>query len=143
MTRSCWDIPLLYLRSFSIWGHFNLKHFYSLVWLFELKFQIWGRSDQWLLRYLRSYSIWGFLHLNNFYWLVCSSKLKFKIWGRSDHWFLRYFIFDIWVHLPLEVFFILINLKIWEHFDQWLLRYSAFRFEVLFNLRSFSFKTFL
>jgi hypothetical protein len=52
LTSGCWDIPLLYLRSSWIGGHFQLKFFYSLVWLFELKFQIWGRSNQWLLRYI-------------------------------------------------------------------------------------------
>ena len=63
--------------------------------------------------YLRSSSIESCLHLNNFYRLVCSNKLKFKIWGRSDQRFLRYFIFDIWGHLPLEVFFIWIIFIVW------------------------------
>ena len=40
-----------YLRSSLIGGRLHLKHLYSLVWSHKLKFKIWGRSDQWLLRY--------------------------------------------------------------------------------------------
>ena len=53
----CWDIPLLIF-----WGHLPFKvvfhwrsssfeAFFIWAWSPKLKFKIWGRSDQWLLRY--------------------------------------------------------------------------------------------
>ena len=39
------------------WGLSSLKPFLTLVWSHELRFKIWARSDQWLLRY--SYSMFG------------------------------------------------------------------------------------
>ena len=53
-TSGCWDIPFLIFEVFfhySFGGLLHLKHFYSLLWSHKLKFKIWGRSDQWLLRY--------------------------------------------------------------------------------------------
>ena len=54
-TSGSWDIPFLIFKVFFHYftgGRLYLKHFYSLVWSHKLKFKIWGRSDQWLLRYL-------------------------------------------------------------------------------------------
>ena len=64
----CWDIQLLIF-----WGHLQLEVIFIssisiFVWSPELKFKIWGGSDEWLLRYstfniLRSSSIGGRLPL--------------------------------------------------------------------------------
>ena len=114
---------IIHLRSSYIEGHLHLTHLYPLVKSCKLKFQIWVRSRQWLLRYstchilrsssvlgpisyfeiiyyLRLSSIRGHLHLTPFYPLVKSCKLKFQIWVRSDQWLLRYSILIFWGHLP-------------------------------------------
>ena len=67
----------------------NLKQFLILIWSPQLKFKIWERSDQWLLRYstfsiLRSSSSKGLLHFEQFSIWIGYSKLTFKIWGRSN-----------------------------------------------------------
>jgi hypothetical protein len=53
-----------YWRFSSIGGRLHFKNFFILVWTPKLRFEIWGRSDQWLLRYstfniLRSSSVRG------------------------------------------------------------------------------------
>ena len=84
-TIGCWDIQLLIF-----WGHLLLEVVYissifDMVWSPELKFQIWGRSDQWLLRYstfniLRSSSIGGHLCCKHiwFWFGPLSLSLKFE-----------------------------------------------------------------
>ena len=63
LISGCWDIQLLiFLRLSSIEGCLHFNQFTILVWSLKLKFKIWGRSDQWLLRYstfniLRSSSV--------------------------------------------------------------------------------------
>ena len=70
-----------------------------------LKFKIWRKSDQWLLRY-SAFNIWSHLplevvfhlrlsSLQPFLMLVWSPELKLKIWGKSDQWLLRYLTFNI------------------------------------------------
>ena len=54
------------------WRSSSLKSYLTLVWSHELRFKIWGRSDQWLLRYsnfhiLRSSSIRGCFPLEVFF----------------------------------------------------------------------------
>ena len=123
-------------RPSSIEGHLHLTPFYPLVESHKLKFQIWVRTDQWLLRYstfsyfevifhFRLSSIGGHLHL-----MVKSHKLKFQIWVRSDQWLLRYSTFYILRsssflgRLPLEVIFI------WHLCILWLSPISlSFKFE--------------
>ena len=81
-----------------------------MVLSFELKFKIWGRSDQWLLRYstfdiLRSSSIEGHLHFKHFlFWFgPLSLTLNLKKDPISGCWDIQHKIF--WGHLPLEVAF--------------------------------------
>ena len=108
---SCWDIQLLIF-----WGRLSLvvvfvSIIFYFVWSPKLKFKIWGKSDQWLLRYstfniLRSSSILLLVvvFLSSFLLiLVWSPELKFQIWGRSGQWLLRYSTF--WGLLLLEVLF--------------------------------------
>ena len=127
----------IHLRSSSTGGRVHLTPY-----LHMLKFQVWVRSDQWLLRYstlyiFRSCSISGHLHLAHLYPLIKSNKLKFQIWVRSDQWLLRYSTFHILRssfiggHLHLTPLYPLVRsyklkFQIWGRSDQWLLRYSTF-----------------
>ena len=112
-----------------------------MVWSPQLKFQIWGRLEQWFLRYstyifLSSSSIGGCPQANFRCWfgpLRLSSKFEQDY--ISDYWVIPIFIF--WGCLPLKVLFISrqfsnlvcpheIKFKILERFDQWILSYSTF-----------------
>ena len=105
-----WDIQFLI-----IWGRLLLEvvfisSIFNLVWSPELKFQIWGRSDQWLLKYstfniLRSSSIDGRLPFKHFwFWFgPLSLSLKFEENPTSGCWYIQVLIF--WGLLPLEVIF--------------------------------------
>ena len=113
-----------------------------------LKFKIWGRSDQCLLRYsiykiLRSSSIGGRLCFKHFrcWFGPLSSGLKFENDPTTGYWEIQLLIF--WGRLQLEVLFISsifdliwspeLKFQIWERSNQWLLRYSTFN-----NFRSSS-----
>ena len=66
LISGCWNIQLLIF-----WGHlmlevFFLSSFFILIWSPELKFQIWGRSGQWLLRY--SIKWWWFDEDDRCWW---------------------------------------------------------------------------
>ena len=92
--NGCWDIQflifwrLLPLAVVFYWRSSSFQAFFILVWSPELKFQIWGRTDQWLLRYstfniLRSSSILPlvvvFLASFFLFWFgPLSLSLKFK-----------------------------------------------------------------
>ena len=104
------------LRSSSIWGHLHLIPLYILGCSHELKFQIWARSDQWLLRYstfniLRSSSIWSRLPLEFIFnrnlctlrVVPLSLSFKFEQDLTSGCWHILLFIF--WGLLPFEVVF--------------------------------------
>ena len=109
-----WDIQLLIF-----WGCLPLEvififSIFYLVWSPELKFQIWERSDQWLLKYstfkiLRSSSIGGCLPFKLLI-LVHSPSIKLQNWERSGQWLLRYSClnilrsFSIGGRLPFEDF---------------------------------------
>jgi hypothetical protein len=67
----------------------HIKFLEHLAWSPKPQFQIWIRSDQWLLRYsyfafLRSSSMEGRLHFK---------FSKHLAWVRSDQWLLRYSTF--------------------------------------------------
>ena len=107
---------VFHLRLSSIWGRLPLEiifHWRSssfqalliLVWSPELKFKIWGRSNQWLLRYstfniLRSSSIGGCLYFKHFwFWFgPLSLSLKFEEDPISGCWDIPLLIF--WGRLP-------------------------------------------
>ena len=105
------------------------------MWCTKLKFEIWWRFDQWLLRFLtfnilRSSSLGGHLPFfegslrysiliilmlssyQAFLILVWCHELTLKSWGRSHQWLLRYSILNILRsscirgHLPSKVVFI-------------------------------------
>ena len=116
----CWDIQLLiFCGRLPLEGVFNwrlslFQAFLILVWSHKLKFEIWGKSDQWLPSYstfniLRSSSIRGSLQLEVVFVSIIFDfglvEVKFKIWRKSDQWFLRYSTFNIWALLPLFVVF--------------------------------------
>jgi hypothetical protein len=66
----------LYVMASSIRGCLHLKQSQCLVWSLKLKFQIWWRSGQWLLRYSTFY-IWVCLLLKIvFHWRSSSFKMS-------------------------------------------------------------------
>ena len=96
-----------------------MKHFYSLVCLHKLKFKIWGRFDQWLLRYftftlLVVVFLWSSFLIKHFYNLVISLiSLSFKFGEDPTRgcfayifhfWYLR--SSSIWCHLHFKDFLI-------------------------------------
>ena len=116
-----WVVANTCLPKLHRWLHQSQKDFLQSLPLFLiLWFDIWGRSDQWLLRYSTlNIFIGGHLHFKRFdfglfLWAlifrgrlslkdifitfdlisVWTSELKFKIWGRSDQCLLRYSTFD-------------------------------------------------
>ena len=48
------------LRSSSIIGYLHFKQYSILVWLPKLKYEIWGRSDQWLLTNTTFNILWSY-----------------------------------------------------------------------------------
>ena len=121
------------------WRSSSFQAFAILIWSPAPKFEIWGSSDQWLLRYskfdiLRS-SIGGHLLFKHFqFWFgpLCLI-LKFEDNPIGGCWDIQLLIY--WGHFPLEVVFISSILiltwspepkfEIWRRSDQWLLRYST------------------
>jgi hypothetical protein len=89
-------------RSSSIGGRLNFKQYSILFWPHKLKFKIWGRSNEWLLRY----STINMLSLSS---MECclpwnlSSSLKFDENLESGCWDIPLLIF--WGHLPWKVVF--------------------------------------
>ena len=94
------------------WGRLPLEVlFISSIFDFKLKFKIWGRSNQWLLRYstfniLRLSSIWGRLHFKQFwFWFgLLSLSLKLEEDPISGCWDIQLLIYS--GRLPFEVVFI-------------------------------------
>ena len=100
------DIQLLIF-----WGRLPSEVIYIFVWSPDIKFKIWGRSDQKLLRYstfniLRSSSIEGHLHFKHFAFWFGPLALSFKFDNDliSGCFVIQILIF--WGCLPLEVIFI-------------------------------------
>ena len=103
-------------RSSSMRGHLHSMCFLVLVWSHKLKFKIWARSDQWLLRYsainiLRLSSIQGHLPCMVIF-ILCifqfcfghmSLSLKFEQYPMSGCWDIPQSIF--WGCLPFKVIF--------------------------------------
>ena len=108
-----WRLP-------SIGGHLQLgiafhqrlssfQAFLILVWSPELKFEISGRSIQWLPRYstfyiLRSSSIGGRLHFEHFWFWFCPMTFRSQTWtGKLWRKYVVSFLL-IFVFLPVKTF---------------------------------------
>ena len=93
-----------YIQFLIFWGPLLLVvvFIFDFVWSTELKFQIWERSDQWLLRY----SIGGCLWFKHFwFWFgPLNLSLKFEKDPASGCWNILLLIF--WGCLQLEVIFV-------------------------------------
>ena len=126
---------IFHFRSSSIWGHLHLTPLYPLVKSYKLKFQIWVRSDQWLLRYstfhiLRSSSILGRLQLEVIFISHLCIILKFWIWVRSNQWLLRYSTFHILGSSSILGCLLMEVMFIWHLCILWLSPISlSFKFE--------------
>ena len=102
------------MRSSSIGYCLQLQQFSILVWSPTIKFQIWGRSDQWYLRYSTFRRPLEFiLNYTNLQFWFGPIRLSFKYEEdpTSGYWDIPLLIF--WGRLPLEVVFIYSNFQIW------------------------------